>query len=62
MAELLEKTQSSYFLAFKTIFRDVVSSRWNHVNIIKSYTVQHMMRLFIDIYQYIHMYIQYIYI
>ena len=25
MAELLEKTQSSYFLAFKTIFRDVVS-------------------------------------
>lgn len=26
MAELLEKTQSSYFMAFKTIFRDVVSA------------------------------------
>ena len=25
MAELLEKTQSSYFLAFKTIFREVIS-------------------------------------
>ena len=27
MAELLEKTQSSYFLAFKTIFKEVICGK-----------------------------------
>ena len=32
MAELLEKTQSSYFLAFKTIFREVISGECLYLN------------------------------
>jgi hypothetical protein len=45
MAELLEKTQSSYFLAFKTIFKEVICGECffvrikMHVNVRRTYTI-----------------------
>ena len=34
MAEVLEKTNSSYFVAFKEIFRDVVAGRPSFFNLV----------------------------